>query len=110
MVWVYIYEPDPGVRDLLSMQVESLGHHLASGGGEFDIALIETGTLEGHALAHEVRQRHPHVPLTVVLVRSLEEKTRNIWTHAHLVKPFALRVLESAIEGTHEMFVTGEDR
>ncbi len=110
MAWVYLYEPDPGVRDLLGLQVERLGHRVAREGEEFDIALIETATLEGHAVACGVRQRLPKVPLIIVSVRSPEPRTKSLEPFAHLVKPVRLRVLGSAIEAAREMLVPEDVR
>lgn len=110
MAWVYVYEPDPGVRDLLGLQIERLGHRVAREGEEFDIALVETATLEGQAVASGVRQRLPKAPLIVVSVRSSEPKTESLEPFAHLVKPVSLRVLGSAIEAAREMLVPNDVR
>ena len=103
VIRVLISEPDPAVRLLLETQVEYLGFEVASEDEHFDIALVETAVHEGLELARRLRHALPGVPLVITSIRSPSPETRRLDSHAHLVKPFGLRLLGSALESAAEM-------
>jgi CheY-like chemotaxis protein len=100
---ILIFEPDPAVRQLLETQVEYLGFEVASEDEHFDIALVETARREGLELARRLRRALPGVPLVIASTRGPNPDTRRLDPHAHLAKPFGLRLLGSALEGAAEM-------
>lgn len=106
MISVIIFEPDPCVRQLLETQAEYLGFEVASQDGHFDIALVETAVHEGLEFARRLRRALPDVPLVIASIRSPNPETRRLDPYAHLVKPFGLRLLGSALEGATEMLRT----
>jgi CheY-like chemotaxis protein len=106
MARVLIFEPDLHVRQLLELQVEHLGHETVRGDSLFDIALIEPAVPDGFAFARALRDRFPDLPLVFVSVRFPTGDTAALRPHAHLVKPFGLRVLGSALAGAEEMLAS----
>ena len=106
MARILIFEPDPCVSHLLELQIEHLGHEVAHEGGPFDIALIEPAVPEGFALARRLRELAPALPIVFVSMRYPNAETTTLRPHAHLVKPFGLRVLGSALAGAAEMLLS----
>ncbi len=103
MLRVLIQEPDPSVRQLLELEVEHLGYEVAEEAGPFDIALIEPADPEGYELAERLYTLEPRVPVVFVSVRSRTADFAAVRPYAHLLKPFSLRALGSALMGASEM-------
>jgi CheY-like chemotaxis protein len=107
MARVLIYEPDAALRQLLELQVEHLGHEVADGTELFDIAVIEPAEPTGLELASELRDLLPHLPIVFASTHHPTSETHALRPHAHLVKPFGLRRLGSALAGAVEMLPVG---
>ena len=103
MLRIFIQEPDPSVRQLLELEVEHLGYEVADEAGPFDIALIEPADPEGYLLAERLHTQQPQIPIVFVSVQSRNAEFSALRPHAHLLKPFSLRVLGSALAGAAEM-------
>ena len=103
MLRVLIEEPDAAVRQLLELEVEHLGYAVADETGPYDIALIEPADPAAYALAQRLHTLEPSVPIVFVSVRSRTAQFAAIRPYAHLVKPFSLRALGSALAGASEM-------
>jgi DNA-binding response OmpR family regulator len=100
---ILIVEPDRYVRELLELQIEYLGFELAGGAEDCDIILLEPSTARGLASARVLRARHPDLPLIFVSIRYPTAETIALRPFAHLVKPFGLRRLASALVAATEM-------
>ena len=102
---ILIVECDTSVRQLIELQVAFLGYSVAESADECDIAVIEPADARGYAAARRLRRDRPDVPLVFTSIRYPTQETIALEPFAHLVKPFGLRRLASALAAACEMDV-----
>jgi CheY-like chemotaxis protein len=103
MARIHVHEPDATMRQLLEVQLEHLGHVPAAADEPFDIAVVEPADPDGLSLSSELREQRPELPLIFVSTLPPDPRTEALRPYAHLLKPYELRALASAIEGAVEM-------
>ena len=106
MAKILIAEKNLGVRCLLEVLCEHLGHetttwssvHGRRNGGPFDLAIIEPAVPEALGLARYLREVHPDRALVFLSTEAPNAETKQLEPHVHLVKPASLKALQGAIE------------
>lgn len=101
---ILIGDPTPEIRALLGLVAERLGHEAsfaddaASADVEVDAALIEPADGALLELAVALRSRRPELPIVFVSIAPPSAETRALYPIRHLLKPFVISELGSAIE------------
>jgi hypothetical protein len=103
MATILISDPDPATWSLLEVLVLRLGHRpigqweLAE--DEFpDLMLLEPASQEGMRHAHDLRGRHPELPILCVSIDLPCPEVRTLGIVGHVMKPFRRLELEHALE------------
>jgi CheY-like chemotaxis protein len=121
---VLIVEDSPEVAEVTASLVEQLGYRTVRAenaiealnrlqrGERIDLVLsdiVMPGSMNGIALAHEINNRYPHLP--VLLASGYTDVVQaNESRFVILRKPFQLPALEKAIREILERSATGNDR
>jgi CheY-like chemotaxis protein len=103
MARILISEPHPDVRVLLEAVVRRAGHEPV-GQGELSIdeapelMILEPASADGLAAATGLRRRLEDLPIICTSIEPPNAATKALAPVAHLIKPFRLGELESAIK------------
>jgi CheY-like chemotaxis protein len=102
---ILVCEPHPEVRTLLAHVVRRLGHEpvFADEGadrapGAVDVMLIEPADPRALAAAQILRLERENAPIVCASIFPPSAHSRRLDPVAYLLKPFALRELEAALE------------
>jgi DNA-binding response OmpR family regulator len=99
---ILIHEPHPDVRVLLEAIVRRAGHDPV-GQGELtsddapELMILEPVSADGLAAAARLRRRLDDLPIICASIEPPNVATRALAPIAHLIKPFRLSELETAI-------------
>ena len=102
MARILIHEPHPDVRVLLEAIVrraghEPVGHGELTNGDAPELLILEPASAEGLAAAAKLRRRLEDLPIICASIEPPTVVTKALDPVAHLMKPFRLGELESAI-------------
>jgi CheY-like chemotaxis protein len=102
MAQILISEPHPELRVLLEAVVRRAGHEPV-GPGELTsddapaVMILEPASADGLAAAARLRCRLESLPIICASIFPPSEESQALHPVEHLIKPFRLRELESAI-------------
>jgi hypothetical protein len=91
---VSILEPDPEIRELLTRQLQHLGHEVITE-DKPDVVLVEPAS--ERALHDLAMLRHPDLRVVCISIYPQREGTADVGAAAYLIKPVSLGQLDSAI-------------
>lgn len=100
MARVLVLEPDDDLRQLFAHMLRHLGHEVVrpEHAPDTEVLLVEPSADDELALACSLRRHRPDLPVVCASIHSPGEETRCLAPCAHLVKPFGLVDLETALE------------
>ena len=102
MARILIHEPHPDVRVLLEAVVRRAGHEPV-GRGELtsdetpELMILEPASADGLAAAAKLRRRLEGLPIICTSIEPPNPTTKALEPVVHLIKPFRLGELETAI-------------
>lgn len=104
MARILISEPHPDLRVLLEAIVRRAGHEPVGHGELVDgdapeLMILEPASAEGLAAAAGLRGRLEDLPIICASILPPSEASKALGPVAHLLKPFRLAELETAIAG-----------
>jgi CheY-like chemotaxis protein len=98
---VLVLEPDPEVRDLVSLVARRLGHDtvtdVPSPALGIDIVVVEPESFRALLAAQVLRERFPALSIVCASIAPPSGKTAELRPVAYLQKPFTLSELERAL-------------
>lgn len=98
---ILILEPQPEIRQLVGRVAGRLGHQplteIPTSLHGVDAVVLEPESLRGLAVAQELRDRSPGLPIICASIAPPSAKTRELGPLAYLLKPFTLQELEHAL-------------
>jgi len=98
---VLVLEPDPEVRELVSLVARRLGlevvHEVPTPAVRLDVLVLEPESFRSFLAAQVLRERFPELPIIVASIAPPSSKTAELRPLAYLQKPFILGELQHAL-------------
>jgi CheY-like chemotaxis protein len=98
---VLVLEPDPEVRELVSLVARRLGleavHEVPTPAVRLDVLVLEPESFRSFLAAQVLRERFPELPIIVASIAPPSSKTAELRPLAYLQKPFMLGELQHAL-------------
>jgi CheY-like chemotaxis protein len=96
-----VLEPDPELRDLVSLVAKRLGidpvTDVPSPALSIDAVVLEPESFRAFLAAQVLRERFPELPIICTSIAPRSEKTAELRPFAYLQKPFTLGELKDAL-------------
>jgi hypothetical protein len=98
---VLVLEPDPEIRELVSLVARRLGldavSEVPTPAVRVDVVVLEPESFRSFLAAQVLRERFPELPIIIASIAPPSSKTAGLRPLAYLQKPFVLAELQHAL-------------